>query len=212
MLQKHPAFDRIIRRRRSLQIWAMCKDTKSMGEDIKILISIKDIHCYQQSMYMLKKENSTSSVKMRISHPGRSLTHWWPSGFHLGKLCGHSASHRGRTPPFTGFGKAEVPFFCTMLHHWQQVTTTLLSLSQAALPRECCGFDQWSSAVLPLCKEVAPIVNGRHSDSSSLHKNIQQTATHCPTSKGNYVYKHNFDCSILNYGTWCFSELLITLH
>lgn len=51
-------------------------------------------------------------------------------------------------------------------------------------------------------------------ESSCEPKNIAvgQAATHCPTSNGNYMYKYNFDCSILNYETWCFPELLITLH
>lgn len=113
-------------------------------------------------MQGLKKENSTSSVKWEFhSQAGAQLT-GDPTGPIWKNSVGHSASHRGRTPPFSGFGKAAVPSCCITLQHQQQITTTLLSLSQAALARECCGFAGISGAVqsCPCARKWLPLSMG----------------------------------------------------
>lgn len=100
-------------------------------------------------MQRLKKVNRASSVKAENFIPRQEPNSSGdPTGSIWKNSVGHSASHRGRTPPSTGFGKAVALSFCTTLHHQQQVTTTLLSLSQAALPRQCCGFAGIGGAAL----------------------------------------------------------------
>lgn len=111
-------------------------------------------------MQRLKKENRASSEKAENFIPRQEPnSNGDPTGSIWENSVAHSPSHRGRTPPFTGFGKAVVPSFCTMLHHQQQVTTTLLSLSQAAPPRQCCGFAGISGAVLscPCARKWLPL-------------------------------------------------------
>lgn len=149
MLQKHPAFDLSIRRTGSLcRFGPHVKTLNPWVRTWTFLSQKRTSHCYQQYMQRLKV-NRASSVKAENFKPRQeSNSNGDPTGSIWKNSVGHSASHRGRTPPSTGFGKAVARSFCTTLHHQQQVTTTLLSLSQAALPRQCCGFAGIGGAAL----------------------------------------------------------------
>lgn len=66
-----------------MQNWVICKDTKSMGDNIKILISIKNI-----TLLPAVDAEAEEGKQRKFSEKENFIPRQEPNGFHLEKLCG----------------------------------------------------------------------------------------------------------------------------